>query len=166
MMNTYYLITKNIMTNTFELLRSKQSEDVSALSIVQNKNSSAIEFAILELSKQLQTISTNVEQLSENVKFSNNLQIDLSIFAIPQQINEVFSITLSEVLTSSETKYQMYVTRLDDEPFDFTNKIYQLQYDELIVDANFIRLTSNSATINFTLPNLAVIQPLNLLIHN
>lgn len=150
------------MSDNFSLLRSKQSEDVSAMSIVQNKNSSTIEFALSNILERLSTLEESISNFDVAILESTmKLEFDFDIIATAQQIdvgNANMSIVVSSTVASGVTTFQIYVVRLDATEFIFSEKLYQILYNETVVKPVFIRLTPNSATLNFTFKTVDLIS--------
>lgn len=132
-----------------QLYRSKQSEDVAALSIVGNKNSETIEnFFNTTLEERLKTIEKNISDLQKTIinKF-DYLKIDLSILTDPQSLGN-FSAVVSSLVEADKTTFQVYVTYLGQD-YDFNEKVFMGIQKELVVKANFTKVNSASVILNF-----------------
>ena len=149
------------MLDKLSLLRSKQSEDVSAMSIVNNKNASAIEYAFNQLIGKFEELKTEFGQFRD--KDAANLVILPVDFDIPEsQEVDGFSAIIQYANIKGIRNTQLYITNLSERIFNFSQKAYQLTYDELVIATETIRLTENSATIIFKLPNSVIKPDLNL----
>lgn len=155
----------------FTLLRSKQSEDVAALSIVHNKNAGSIETELDRIDvvqkKLLQDFQNLLTKIEQSVI---SLGIDLSIVADSQIVKDVFSVVISKAsVNAKQTTYQIYITNLDSSAnLDFQSKLYKLLLNEFQLSPTVIRLTANSATFTVLLNNsdIATTSILNLYIHS
>jgi hypothetical protein len=122
------------------------------MSIVQNKNSTALENIINNQQSLIDSLKLQFEEFKLNVlQTVRNFEIDLTIVATPQAFDD-FSAIVSSSVAGSTTTYQIFITYLNSAnvEFDMTKKLYQLVVNEVVHNVNSLRLVSNSATINFT----------------
>jgi hypothetical protein len=151
----------------FKLLRSKQSEDVPAMSIVQNKNSDSIEKVVSTLQE---TVNGLLERIVELEDASTNkfdlVEVDLSVLTNPQTNSNDFSSIVSSSVESTKTIFQVFVTYLGPN-LNFTEKIFKLIHKDRIVKTNFIQVTSTSVIFNFDILIADLdISDLQIFIHN